>query len=123
MSNLPEKDEKKALNELFSEEEKFPVTETEKEPRVDKEIEPLIHKLEKDISLTKPIVDNYGQPLISPPTPQQPKIILPITQKTFTYGLTQKVSQSIRWLAEWCFRLLKIFGARATFREMVNKYD
>jgi len=121
MTNLPERDEKKVLNELFSEEERFPVIETESEPRVDKEIEPLIHKLETDISLTKPIVDNYGQPLISPPTPQQPKIILPITPTTFAYGLTQKVNHSIRWLAEWCFRLLKIFGSRATFKEMVNK--
>ncbi len=117
MPNLPEKSEKEILNELLAEQDKIPVIDAESEPRLDKEVESLIHKLETDPSLTKPVTDDYGQPLVSPAAPTAPKIILPISQGSYTYGLTQKVSQSIRWLAEWCFRLIKIFGERAAFRE------
>lgn len=115
MSNLPE-NEKDVLNQLFSETEKYPVI-GEVEPKLDKEVVPLIEKIEKDISLSKPINDNYGQPLISPPASQNPKITLPVTKATYSLGLTQKITDSVRWLAEWCLRIIKIFGTQAVFRE------
>jgi len=117
---MPDLPEKEILNRLFSETEKYPVIE-EKEPKIDKEIEPLIQKLEKEIYSSKPITDDYGQTLISPPAPQSPTITLPVTKTTYLYGLTQKVTESIRWLAEWCLRIIKIFGSRAIFRE--NKQE
>ncbi len=117
MPNLPEKDEKELLNELLAGEEKVPVIDAESEPKLDKEVQPLIQKLESDISLTQPVTDDYGQPLVSPAAPQDLKIILPITQTAYDFGLKRKISESIRWLAEWCLRLTKIFGPRAIFRE------
>jgi len=112
--------EKEILNLVFSEEgEKFPVVE-EKEPKIEKELEPYIEKIEKEIYLTKPIVDDYGQTLVTAPSAQPVQIILPVSQQTFFYGLKQTVSDSIRWLAEWCLRLIKIFGARAVFRKEEN---
>lgn len=112
--------EKEVLNVLFPEEgEKYPVVE-EKEIEVEKEVEPYIEKIEKEIYLAKPVVDDYGQPLVTAPSAQPIQIVLPVTQTTFLYGLQQKVSESIRWLAEWCLRLIKIFGAKAIFRKEGN---
>lgn len=116
MAGLPEND-KEALSKLFPEGgDKFPVVE-EREPPIDKEAEPYIEKLEKEIYLTQPITDDAGQPLISPPAPQQPTIVLPISQSKYLLGLKQIISDSIRWLSAWCLRLIKIFGSRAVFRE------
>lgn len=108
--------EKEVLNELFPLEEKYPVVE-EKELEVGKEIEPYIEKIEKEIFLAKPISDNYGQILVTSSSAQPTQIILPLTQATLLFGLKQKVDESIRWLAEWCRRLIKIFGPRAVFRK------
>lgn len=111
-----EESEKEVLNKLFGIEEKFPVV-VEEEPKVEKEIEPLVKKIEEEIYLAQPVTDNAGQPLVSAPAPQQPVIILPLTQSSFNQGLKQKVSASVRWLAEWCWRLIRIFGSQAVFRE------
>jgi len=108
--------EKEILNQLFSDNEKFPVTDAEPNPEVSKDVEPYIEKIEKEIYLSKPIADDYGAPLVSPPAPQQPNIVLPISQSKYTFGLTQKVTESIAWLARWCKRLVKIFGTRISFR-------
>jgi len=113
---MPDLPEKEILNQLFNENEKYPVVE-EGEPKIDEEVEPLVQKLEKEIYLSKPITDDWGQPLVSPPAPQNPTIILPVTKGTYTFGLTQKITESIRWLAEWCLRIIKIFGSQAIFRE------
>lgn len=121
MPALPEKDEKQILTEIFKDQEtEFPVM-VESEPEVDKEVESYIQKVEKEIYLNKPITDDGGQPLVSPPAPQDPQIILPITDDQLNLGLKQKVTDSIRWLSEWCLRLIKIFGARAVFREAEKK--
>jgi len=113
MSDLPEKE---ILNQLFKEDKKYPKVE-EEEPEVDKEIEPLIQKVEKEIYLSQPITDGWGQPLVSSPAPQNPKITLPVTKSAYTLGLTQGITDSIRWLAEWCRRIIKMFGQQVFFRE------
>ena len=117
---MPDLPEKEILNKLFSEGDKIPIIQTEVEPELDKE-EPLIRKLEKEIYLAKPVTDDYGQPLVSNPAPANPKITLPITQGQFAFGLTQRVTDSIRWLAEWCLRLMKILGPKTTFRQTETK--
>lgn len=120
MSSLPEKNEKEILNELFSEQEKFPVR-VESEPEINLEVKSLVQKIEEDVVLRKPVMDNYGQPIVSAAAPQNPKIVLPISRNSYTLGLTKKISESIRWLAEWCFRLIKVFGERASFKEVEIK--
>jgi len=115
MPALPE-NPNEFLNQWEEEEKKIPVI-AESEPKLDKEVEPYIEKLEKEIYLTKPITDDGGQPLISPPAPQHPIITLPISKLVYGLGLKKKVTESLRWLSEWCFRLVKIFGNRVVFRE------
>jgi len=73
------------------------------------------------VVLNQPVIDNYGQTLVSSAAPQNPRIVLPISKNSFTLGLTKKISESIRWLTEWCFRLIKIFGKRASFKEAETK--
>lgn len=118
---MPDLPEKEVLNKIFGDEEKFPVVQEEVEPSIDKEIEPLVEKLEKEIYLSKPVTDDSGAPLVTAPTSQQPTIILPVTKTAYFYGLTQKVTESIRWLTEWCLRLIKIFGDKITFREVTKQ--
>lgn len=115
---MPDLSEKEILNRLFSEQTKYPIIDAEPNPKVEKEVQEYIEKVEKEAELTKPITDNFGQILVSPPAPQQPKIVLPVTENQYLFGLTQKITESIRWLAVWCQRLLKIFGPRAIFREV-----
>ena len=89
----------------------------EGEPQIDKEVEPYIQKLEKEIYLSKPITDDSGQPVLSSPSSQDPNIVLPVTQTIYALGLTKKVTEAVRWLSEWCKRLIKIFDKRVVFRE------
>ena len=118
---MPDLSEKEILNKLFDEQAKYPVIDTEPNPNIEKEVDGYIEKVEKESELAKPITDNFGQVLISAPSPQQPKIVLPVTQSQYLSGMTQKIAESIRWLAVWCQRLIKIFGPRAVFREVGAK--
>lgn len=111
-----ENPEKDILNKLFGTEEEYPVVEL-KEGEVPKEIETYLEKIEKEHYLTRPLTDDSGRALASPPAPQQPKIVLPITRKAFLWGLHRPVVDSIRWLAEWIKRLLKIFPGQIAFKE------
>jgi len=109
--------EKEILNQVFEEKQKHSVIDAEPDLKVEKEIQNYLQKAEEEQYLGQPIVDDYGQPLVSPPVPQEPKIILPISQGQYTIGLTQKFTESVRWLVAWCGRLIKILGKRAVFRE------
>ena len=113
---MPDASEKEILNTLFTE-EKGEVTLIEAEPKLKPEVESLIQKVEKEIYLAKPITDDAGQPVMSSPTTVMPVITLPVTQSTYLAGLTQQITESIRWLAEWCRRLIKMLGERVAFRD------
>ncbi|HUV72132.1 MAG TPA: hypothetical protein VMW25_03930 [Clostridia bacterium] len=111
---MPARSEKEDIEFL---QEKVPLVVKEEEPKLDKEVEKYFEKVEEEQYLSQPVTDDAGQVLVSPAAPQKPQIVLPVTQVTYNLGLTKKVSDSLRWLSEWCRRLLKIFGSRAIFRE------
>ena len=114
---MPPQSEKEILNQLFDDDgEKHPVIDAEPNPEVAEDIQSYVEKVEKEQFLNQPITDNFGQPLVSPPSSQQPKIILPITQNQYMEGIKQKMTESIRWLVTWCGRMIKILGNRANFR-------
>jgi len=75
-----------------------------------KEVANWLEKVEKgDVYLAKPVTDDQtGQTLVTAPSAQQPKIVLPLTRGQLIAGLKQKMNQAIRWLAEWCLRLIKM---------------
>lgn len=97
--------------------EKVPVVERRAE--VGAEVKDWMEKLEEgeDIQLPQPVTDDAGQVLVQAAANQQPKIVLPLVEEKYKIGLKSSISDSIRWLAEWCKRLLKMFPTgRVVFR-------
>jgi len=97
--------------------ERIPIVEVGKEPEIMPETG--LEKLEKEqYILKKPILDDQtGQVLVTAPSAQQSAIVLPLTEEEFQNALTVKIENSIRWLAEWSKRLMKILGSKVRFRE------
>lgn len=95
-------------------------TKIDKNPelRATKEIEGWLTKLEKgDLYLSKPVVDDQtGQILVSSPAAKKPKIILPLSKSQLVLGLTKKVTEAVRWLAEWCLRIIKMKPEEVTLK-------
>ena len=75
-----------------------------------KEAEGYLERVEKEVELQKPIIDDYTQQvLLKSSAPQNPKITLPLTDDQIQKGLHHHVWEAIRWLAEWCVRQMKIW--------------
>jgi len=103
----PEK-RKELIKRLFGKEEKFPVVEIPQVPEIPPEIEKAQPISGAATSSPQPIIDDQtGQVVLVDPTTQTPKIVLPLTQEEIEKGLTVQVIESIRWLAEWCLRMIK----------------
>ena len=72
------------------------------------EVEGWIERSERD-DVTEPKTVVYeGQPIVSPAAPQQVRVSLPLDNTGIKKGLQQQIAESIRWLAEWCLRLMKV---------------
>lgn len=113
------KEQKEAFGPPFAEGVKI-VEKKEFEPS--EEVAEWMEKVEgKEIELPQPVKDEYGQILIEAARITKPKIVLPLTKKKVKKGLHHKVADSIRWLAEWCLRLLKMFPERASYKKAVVK--
>lgn len=69
----------------------------------------------EEITLPQPIKDEYGQILMEAATPVKPRIVLPLSRPKTQQALHKKIIESIRWLAEWCLRLLKMFPKRVDY--------
>lgn len=97
--------------------EKVPVVERKAE--VGPEVKDWLKKLEEgeEIQLPQPVTDDSGQPLVQPAASQQPQIILPLDEDQFGAAFRKTVYDSIRWLAEWCKRLLRMLPGRVVFRK------
>jgi len=101
--------------------EKTPITEFTENIDLDPEIEGWLEKLEReDSQLQQPVTDQAtGQTGVSDSTTQQQsgfKVVLPMTKDEVERGLKQKVVNSVRWLAEWCIRMIKMFGNKVAYR-------
>ena len=91
------------------------IQETEPLPE---EVEGWLQKLgqEGDIKLDQPITHD-GHILLANTEAQviKEKVVLPLSQTGVQQGLTQKVTDSARWLAEWCVRLVKIMKDKVKY--------
>jgi hypothetical protein len=89
----------------------------EQEP-LPEEVEGWLQKLDQegDIKLDKPITQD-GDILLANTEAQvvKEKIVLPMSQSAAQQGLTKKVTESARWLAEWCVRLIKVMKDRVKY--------
>lgn len=85
-------------------------------PELAEHVERVVHG---EIQLPGPIDVGIheGQPVsIHPAAPQQPNIILPITQSDFAAGATQPPANAWRWLVEWVKRIILKYPGRAVYR-------
>ncbi len=96
-------------------EERVPIIEVGREPEVAPQTE--VEKLEKEQHvLPAPVLDDQtGEVLVSPPAPVAPEIILPLTAEEYQTGLEAKIEDSLRWLAEWSKRLIRLLGEKVGF--------
>ena len=105
---------------MASQQEKTPVTEFTGNVDLEPEVEGWLEKLEKeDTKLQQPVIDQTtGQTVLDDSNQQQSgfKVTLPLTKDEMEKGLKDKVVNSIRWLAEWCMRMIKMFGNKVAYR-------
>lgn len=97
-----------------------PVTEFTRQVDLEPEVEGWLEKVEKeDSQLQQPVADpaSAGQVLLDNAQQQSGfKAILPLTKDEVDKGLQHKVLDSVRWLAEWCIRMIKMFGNKVAYR-------
>lgn len=109
---------KEAFKETIpSEAGKAIVVERQHTPEIPHEIERVesVTGIE-EMKLDEPIVGEDGAIILDNPTPQQVTIKLPLTDDQINQALGLKVIYSLRWLAEWSKRLLKILGGKFIYR-------
>ncbi len=98
-----------------------PVTEYTKKVDLEPEVEGWLEKLEKeDTSLSKPMVDptDKKKKVLENAEDEKGKfqVILPLTKEEVDKGLHHKVVDSVRWLAEWCVKMIKMFSGKVAYR-------
>ena len=96
-----------------------PITEYTRQVDLEPEVESWMEKLEKEEGkLTQPVTDDKGQVILDDAQKQAGfKVVLPLTKDEVDQGLRLKVIDSLRWLAEWCLRLIKMFGNKVAYRK------
>jgi hypothetical protein len=99
-----------------------PITEYTRQVDLEPEVEGWLEKVEReDSQLQQPVTDpsspgSSGQALLDNVQPSNFKVVLPMTQDEVNKGLHHKVLDSVRWLAEWCTRMIKMFGNKVAYR-------
>jgi hypothetical protein len=98
--------------------EKAPIVETVPPKELGPEVKDWLTKVEtgEEVQLPRPVYDTSGQVLIQPAAPQKVTVKLPLDDQGIKAGLTYKIIDSIRWLAEWCLRLIKITAGKFIYR-------
>lgn len=96
---------------LIAEKEKLPV-ERPVTPEIPPEIEHVEAIAGEEITLPQPVTDIGGGVILDNITSQQVTITLPLTEKEMNRALHLKIIYSLRWLAEWAKRLIKIVGGK-----------
>ena len=71
----------------------------------------------EDINLPQPVTYN-NQTLVTASSPQSVSVVLPLTKNGLERGLHLKVVDSLRWLSEWCVRIIKKFPGKVLYRRV-----
>lgn len=95
--------------------ETVPLMEVSKPAELAPEVASWMEKIEKaqDVHLTQPVMQDDAV-LVADPSAQvvDDQVILPLTPDQVESAQKHKVGESVRWLAEWCIRLTKMFNAK-----------
>lgn len=100
----------------ISEKEKLPLTERPVTPEIPPEIEQVEAVAGAEIYLPQPVTDDSGATVMDNAAPQQVTVTLPLTDEEMNQALHLKIIYSLRWLAEWMKRLLKIVGGKFLYK-------
>ena len=68
-------------------------------------------------TIPTPVEDEFGEILLKASNVPKPNIILPIDEEELEKTFHHKVADSIRWLGEWCKRVIKVYPQRAYFKQ------
>jgi hypothetical protein len=96
--------------------EKEPIEEKLTTPEIPPEIEHLEAHAGAELRMPQPVTDDSGTVVMDNAGPQQVTITLPLTDEEMNRALHLKIIYSLRWLAEWMRRLLKIVGGRFLYK-------
>ena len=127
MVDLPNDDQNKQTpitpgigKERVGTQEVTPMTEYTRNVDLEPEVEGWLEKVEKeDSQLQQPVTDDQTGQVVLDDTQAQPtnfKVILPMSKDEVEKGLHHKIIDSVRWLAEWCIRMIKMFGNKVAYR-------
>ena len=101
---------------IVSERDKFPVVEPITTPEVTPETQHMEAVTGEEITLPQPVTDDTSQVVMDNAAPQQVVVKLPLTGQQMDQALHLKIIYSLRWLAEWTKRLLKIIGGKFAYK-------
>jgi len=105
--------------------EATPLVEVSESEPLPTEVESWLQKLDAagEIKLPEPITHD-GEVLLADTEAQviKEKLVLPVSQTGLNSGLKSKVSESARWLAEWCTRLVKMMKGEVKYAPEENIY-
>jgi hypothetical protein len=102
------------------EKERVPLVELSETEKIPEEVEGYLEKLEQAGEIKIPEAIKKDEQVIlenARPTKVIDTVRLPLTQQGATVAAKKKVTESARWLYEWCKRLIKILGERAKYRD------
>ncbi len=97
-----------------------PVVEAGKVPEILEEKkareEGYLERVEKEAELRKPVV-HKGKVLVTAPSAQPPKIVLPVAKRTYLdpKNWHLPVTTALRWLLTWAKRIIKMYPGRVIF--------
>lgn len=101
--------------------ENIPIVEVREQGELPVEVEGWVERVEQDdVKDFEPIVHD-GQTILSTSAPQQVDITLPISEDEAKKGLHHKVFESVRWMAEWCVRLVKKYHGKVAYKRDGNQ--
>jgi hypothetical protein len=77
-----------------------------------------LERVEKEVELKKPVV-HRGQVLVTAPSAQKPKIVLPVSKQTYLnpQNWHLPVTAALRWLLTWIKRVMKISPEGTVFQD------
>jgi hypothetical protein len=86
--------------------EQVPIVESREPRELPEEVAGWLERVERDeIAEPKPVV-HEGKTVVAPATPADIEVTLPLTEEETKKGLHHKIVDSVRWLAQWCLRLI-----------------
>lgn len=98
--------------------EKVPLVEVNEQEKVPEEVEGWMEKLEQAGEIKIPEAIKKDEQVIldnATPTAVRDTVVLPLSQQVAATAAKKKVSESARWLYEWCARLVKMLKDRARY--------